>query len=163
MSAQPARRLPSAVAHLLSRLPARPGSRAFAHALNALLAAQLDSDTRQALEGRRLRLAVADAGLAFDFRWRGKAFEALAPGAAADLVIMATLHDLALLAARKEDPDTLFFGRRLVMEGDTELGLLIKNTLDALDGTPFDPARLHPARVLERLRLRLRRPGHAPS
>ena len=29
-------------------------------------------------------------------------------------------------------PDTLFFTRRLVLEGDTELGLEIKNALDAL-------------------------------
>jgi predicted lipid carrier protein YhbT len=54
------------------------------------------------------------------------------------------LYDLGRLAARKEDPDTLFFSRRLVMEGDTELGLLIKNTLDAIDGTLFD--RLRPRR-----------------
>ena len=31
-----------------------------------------------------------------------------------------------------EDADTLFFERRLVMEGDTEFGLLLKNTLDAI-------------------------------
>jgi len=35
-------------------------------------------------------------------------------------------------ALRREDPDTLFFTRRLVLEGDTALGLEIKNTLDAL-------------------------------
>jgi O2-independent ubiquinone biosynthesis accessory factor UbiT len=29
--------------------------------------------------------------------------------------------------------NTLFFSRRLVMEGDTELGLQVKNTLDAID------------------------------
>ena len=32
---------------------------------------------------------------------------------------------------RLEDPDTLFFSRRLVIEGDTELGLALKNALDA--------------------------------
>jgi predicted lipid carrier protein YhbT len=31
------------------------------------------------------------------------------------------------------DPDTLFFSRRLTIEGDTELGLLLKNRLDALE------------------------------
>jgi hypothetical protein len=35
------------------------------------------------------------------------------------------------LALRREDPDTLFFTRRLVLEGDTELGLALKNALDA--------------------------------
>jgi predicted lipid carrier protein YhbT len=36
------------------------------------------------------------------------------------------------LALRREDPDTLFFSRRLVLEGDTELGLVVKNALDAM-------------------------------
>ena len=35
---------------------------------------------------------------------------------------------LALL----DDADRLFFERALVMEGDTELGLILKNTLDAI-------------------------------
>jgi predicted lipid carrier protein YhbT len=35
--------------------------------------------------------------------------------------------------SRQEDPDTLFFQRRLTIEGDTELGLEVKNILDALD------------------------------
>jgi predicted lipid carrier protein YhbT len=55
-----------------------------------------------------------------------------------DLTIGAAAHDLLLLARREEDPDTLFFSRRLALEGDTELGLLVKNTLDALDASAFD-------------------------
>jgi O2-independent ubiquinone biosynthesis accessory factor UbiT len=37
------------------------------------------------------------------------------------------------MAARFEDPDTLFFQRRLIIEGDTELGLGTKNFLEGLD------------------------------
>ena len=36
------------------------------------------------------------------------------------------------MAAGDEDADTLFFERVLVMEGDTEYGLLPKYTLDAI-------------------------------
>jgi predicted lipid carrier protein YhbT len=50
-----------------------------------------------------------------------------------DLSITGTLHAFLLLAARREDTDTLFFQRRLRMEGDTELGLEVKNFLDGLD------------------------------
>jgi predicted lipid carrier protein YhbT len=39
----------------------------------------------------------------------------------------------ARLAARAEDPDTLFFQRRVSFEGETETGLAIKNALDALE------------------------------
>ncbi|WP_281558958.1 SCP2 sterol-binding domain-containing protein [Thalassomonas sp. RHCl1] len=41
--------------------------------------------------------------------------------------------DLLLIAGRKQDPDTLFFQRRLKIEGDTELGLELKNLIDAID------------------------------
>ncbi len=40
---------------------------------------------------------------------------------------------MVLIAARKEDPDTLFFQRRLRIEGDTELGLEVKNLMDSID------------------------------
>lgn len=49
-----------------------------------------------------------------------------------DVTIRASLRDYLALALRREDPDSLFFTRRLVIEGDTELGLEIKNALDAL-------------------------------
>jgi O2-independent ubiquinone biosynthesis accessory factor UbiT len=61
---------------------------------------------------------------------------------AADLTITATAPDFVRLARREEDPDTLFFSRRLSMQGDTELGLLVKNTLDALELPVFDLSRL---------------------
>jgi predicted lipid carrier protein YhbT len=48
------------------------------------------------------------------------------------LWIEATSTAYAALARGQEDPDRLFFDRRLVMEGDTELGLVLKNTLDAI-------------------------------
>lgn len=38
-----------------------------------------------------------------------------------------------MIAGRKEDPDTLFFQRRLSIQGDTELGLEVKNLLDNID------------------------------
>jgi predicted lipid carrier protein YhbT len=36
-----------------------------------------------------------------------------------DLAISANAQDFMLLAQRQQDPDTLFFNRRLVMEGDS--------------------------------------------
>jgi predicted lipid carrier protein YhbT len=52
-----------------------------------------------------------------------------------DVTIRASLRDYVALALRREDPDTLFFTRRLVIEGETELGLEVKNALDALGAT----------------------------
>ena len=126
------------VGKLLARLPAYPGSWLFARMLNATLAPQLAPDTRAGLAGKLLQLRVSDLGLAFDVSWQADRFAPHAAGAMPDLAVAASLHDLWLLARREEDPDSLFFRRRLVLEGDTELGLLFKNALDAFDLGSFD-------------------------
>ena len=51
----------------------------------------------------------------------------------ADLSIRAPLTGYLHLLARDRDADTLFFQRVLSMEGDTDLGLRVKNLLDGLD------------------------------
>ena len=50
---------------------------------------------------------------------------------APDVTVRASLRDYVALALRHEDPDTLFFSRRLVIEGDTALGLTVKNAIDS--------------------------------
>ncbi len=144
--------LPAALSRALGRLPAYPGSCLFAAGLNLAVAPQLPNDVRAALKGKAVRILVRDAGIRFDVGWRNGRFEALRPGAAPDLAIGASAADFMLLARRREDPDTLFFGRRLSMEGDTELGLLVKNTLDAIELPVFDPERFVPAALLARWR-----------
>ena len=140
------------LARVLGRLPVYPGSCLFAAGLNLVLAPQLPADACEALEGKLVSIRVLDAGLRFDVRWQHGRFAPQQSSATPDLVIGASAHDFLLLAQRREDPDTLFFGRRLSMEGDTELGLLLKNTLDALDLAPFDPARFLPGPLLARWR-----------
>ncbi|MRW93505.1 sterol-binding protein [Duganella sp. FT80W] len=126
-------RLPTALAALGQRLPAYPGSLLCVAALNLVLRPHLPGDVRAGLSGRHLRVRVSDAGVAFDFTWRGDGFAALRGDGTPDLEIGACARDFVALARREQDPDTLFFARRLSMEGDTELGLLVKNTLDAIE------------------------------
>ena len=145
---------PLSVAGVTSRLPAYPGSWLFARMLNATLARQLPADVQAALEARPLRLRIIHLGIAFDVAWRGKGFVALRPLAQPDLAVAASLNDLWLMARRLEDPDSLFFSRRLLLEGDTELGLIFKNCLDAFDLGAFD---------LFLQRVALFRPQSAPS
>jgi predicted lipid carrier protein YhbT len=129
-AAQP---LPALLATLGQRLPAFPGSLLCVVALNLVIKPHLPDDVRAGLAGRHLRVRVSDAGVAFDFTWRGDGFAALKRNGAPDLEIGACARDFVALAKREQDPDTLFFSRRLSMEGDTELGLLVKNTLDAME------------------------------
>jgi predicted lipid carrier protein YhbT len=148
--------LPKPLGDLLSRLPAYPGSLLFVTALNLALAKNLAPDVTQMLAGKKMRLRVTDAQLTFDFEWQGGRFTACYNKAEADLTISASAHDFLLLARRQEDPDTLFFNRRLSMEGDTELGLLVKNTIDGIELPVFNLERFKPAQVLERLKSRFK-------
>jgi predicted lipid carrier protein YhbT len=50
---------------------------------------------------------------------------------AAELELGAKLADFLALMRAETDADTLFFQRRLRIAGDTELGLIVKNWLDA--------------------------------
>jgi predicted lipid carrier protein YhbT len=122
---------PPQLASVVSRLPAAPPSLVFAAAANRLLWPALKALDWQALVGRRYAIRVNDLGLTLRFTVTPRGF---APDSGApDLTISASARDFLLLLARREDPDTLFFSRRLVSEGDTELGLIVKNLLDALD------------------------------
>jgi predicted lipid carrier protein YhbT len=117
----------------MSLLPQLPPSAALAALLNLVVARDLDRDALAALEGKVVRIVVRDAGLTVTVRCQGWRFAPAGTDAAADTTIGACAHDFALLAARREDPDTLFFARRLTMEGDTEVGLTVKNMLDGMD------------------------------
>jgi predicted lipid carrier protein YhbT len=155
--------VPPPVAAVLSRLPPYPGSLLLVTGLNLVLARQLPADVGAHLNGRRIRIQVRDAGLRFDFRWQDGQFRACAPQQSADLTLSAHAHDFLRLARRLDDPDTLFFNRRLSMEGDTELGLVVKNALDALELPVFDPAQWAPTAVFARLqRLRPFGQPHGP-
>jgi predicted lipid carrier protein YhbT len=126
-----------------------------AAALNLVLAPQIPDDVRQLLLHRKLRVHVRDAQLAFDLAWTGQRFAPAHRNAPADLTISANAHDFLRLLKRQQDPDTLFFDRRLSMEGDTELGLVVKNTLDALELPVFDLQQWAPPSVFSSLRSRV--------
>ncbi|WLS79452.1 SCP2 domain-containing protein [Erwinia pyri] len=92
------------------------------------------------LEGRWLGIEIRDLGL----RWATTVEQGklrVADHAQADVWFRGDANDLLLVAARRQDPDTLFFQRRLVIEGDTELGLEVKNLMDAIE-LEFMPAPL---------------------
>ena len=82
-------------------------------------------------------------------------FVACKAGETPDLAISATAHDFFLLGTRREDPDTLFFSRRLVVEGETELGLIAKNTLDSVELPKLSLSSCAPEKVLEKVAARL--------
>lgn len=99
---------------------------------NHLLRDQPRTERLQELHGKRVCLRVTDLGLDLHLkvdqgvlRWdESRTWQVRIGG---------SLADFWALATRKEDPDTLFFHRRLKLEGDVDTGLLIKNSLDSLE------------------------------
>lgn len=150
-SALPRNSIPEPLRRLLVRLPQWPHSAALATALNLGLARHLNRESLACLRGKTIRLVVHDAGLSVGLRWDGTIFQPYSVADAADVTITATAGDFLRLAARKEDPDTLFFARRLTMDGDTGTGLVVKNMLDALDIAPVIARLEGPANALRRI------------
>ena len=82
------------------------------------------------LQGRVLRLEIRELGTGPQVTLLGPLL--LPAFGTPDATVRASLADYLALALRREDPDTLFFTRRMVIEGDTALGLSVKNALDSL-------------------------------
>jgi predicted lipid carrier protein YhbT len=127
--------LPAIVARIGARLPQWPHAAVLSLALNAALRVRLLPGERLAqLEGRTFLIVVSDTGCRAAFTFVNGRFRPLFNFRdTADISFTATLSVFMRLLARTEDPDTLFFNRELSVEGDTELGLIIKNMLDAVD------------------------------
>ena len=85
------------------------------------------------LEGASVRIKVTDLCIDWLIRVGSDGFEPLERELKEDVCISGEAPDFILLATRKADPDTLFFHRRIRIEGDTELGLGVKNTMDSMD------------------------------
>lgn len=151
---QPAFAFPKPLSLMVARLPALPPSLAFTAVLNLALGRIIRQEALQPLHGKRIAIRVLDVGLRLYFTVSDKGFAPSRTGAEPDLAISATARDFYLLAKRKEDPDTLFFSRRLIIEGDTELGLVAKNTLDSIELPSLTAAMLAPSTVLAQIKAR---------
>ncbi len=137
---------------VISRLPKRPGSVLVAAGINVAIA-RGEAPELEALAGKVVAIRVTDAQVRFQFSVTPDGFAACSASRRPDVVISASAADFVRLALRRVDADTLFFSRRLTLEGDTELGLLLKNRLDALDlswSVGSLPRPLEVARALHR-------------
>ncbi|MEJ2384244.1 MAG: SCP2 sterol-binding domain-containing protein [Xanthomonadales bacterium] len=108
-------------------------------ALNRAFRIPLENGELDFLAGRRIRVRVTDARLNWLLEAAADGFTAVDPALPEDVSISGELPDFALLATRRADHDTLFFQRRIRIEGDTELGLGLKNTIDSMDWDDLPP------------------------
>lgn len=120
-----------------SKLPASIQELFVEQIINAIFRQSIEDEELHFLENKWLAINITDA----EYR----CFISLTINESAKLVakksitnepsveFSATTEALALLMNKQEDPDTLFFKRALMVTGDTELGLEIKNFLDDLE------------------------------
>ena len=85
------------------------------------------------LNSKWLKVAIKDLDLSWYISYQDEKLVVAEKPVQEDVSFSGNLNDLVLIAGRKEDPDTLFFQRRLSIEGDTELGLEVKNLMDSVD------------------------------
>ncbi|WP_207802686.1 ubiquinone anaerobic biosynthesis accessory factor UbiT [Motiliproteus coralliicola] len=91
------------------------------------------------LEGKWLKVEISDLQLRWFFSYSEEDGLIASPDEIEDAGIRGNLKEFVLLATRSEDPDSLFFQRRLMIEGDTEVGLEVKNLMDSVDQDSLPP------------------------
>jgi predicted lipid carrier protein YhbT len=126
---------------MMSLLPPRPPFLAdldplgelFVRLFNHFARGQNIGAALEPLDGKRVCIQLSDAPVRLHLRVAGGALAVAPADAEPHVTLRGRLADFRRLATRAEDPDTLFFQRRLSLEGETETGLAIKNALDALE------------------------------
>ncbi|QLG89344.1 SCP2 sterol-binding domain-containing protein [Chitinibacter bivalviorum] len=124
-------KIPKPIVRILQILPEAPPAFAVVTALNLVRGQLWPEEDFAWLEGKTVRLEAVDIGCGLSYTFTAGKF--MASQKAPDVTFRACLADYWVIARRQEDPDTLFFQRRLTIEGDTELGLTLKNLMDATD------------------------------
>ena len=126
-------KFPRLLALPLGLIPHQVHSTVLATMLSRILVQSLREGELDFMRRRVLLIRVTDVQLDFCLTLIGERLVARQQCDVHDLAIEGTLYDFLLLATRREDPDTLFFNRRLRLSGNTELGLYLKNFLDSFN------------------------------
>ncbi|WP_428243336.1 ubiquinone anaerobic biosynthesis accessory factor UbiT [Gynuella sp.] len=95
---------------------------------------QLAEDEFDFLQGRWVTIELTDAAMCWSFTVDEHQHFLMRPGQTqSESRIKGPIRAFLKLMSRTVDPDTLFFQRELVISGDTELGLAVKNLFDSIE------------------------------
>ncbi|HIJ23224.1 MAG TPA: hypothetical protein HPP65_13150 [Gammaproteobacteria bacterium] len=125
--------LPSLLAAPFKLVPDLVHTRLLVALLNHLFQQQLQEGELDFLESKTAVIHLLDAGVQFRFTKGREQLVAHSGDGPIDLIISGNLYDFIQLSVGEEDPDTLFFQRRIHLEGNVELGLETKNLIYGLD------------------------------
>lgn len=133
--------IPDSIRPIAKRLIGIPGRVIPYSAQKQVLSVVLNQAFREPLQhgeldflaGAKVRIKVTDMKVDWLISVGSDQFTPIDRKLDDDVCISGESSDFILLATRQADPDTLFFQRRIRIEGDTELGLGVKNTMDSMD------------------------------
>ena len=148
---------PALLAIPIASIPEKYSAKVIVKSLNIMLAEAIEEGDLDFLIDNNVSVEIIDLKLKFALSLKDEKITASFWQAKDDLNLSGNLYDFMLLASRKEDSDTLFFHRRLKMEGSTDLGLEVKNLLDGMEmdtvrfHKPLDFALQHGINIFEKL------------
>lgn len=143
-------RLPPLATRVLTVVPPSIEQPVIERALNRALGTSLEAGEFDFLKGRTVAIQIDDTDWSITLCGGKDGRLRVLDAPDAETRIRTTAMDFLGLAAGHVDPDTLFFQRRLRIEGNVALGLEVKNTLDSVDRAGLPPelrAALHLART----------------
>ncbi len=134
----------------LSYLPSAIQATSLEFLLNHALAVLVTNGEFDFLQNRYCLIEVRDRNLRWFIGFDGVKLR-VSREQSADVTISAEVLTFLDLISQRVDPDTLFFQRKLSIEGHVEMGLQIKNMLDALDEDDLPAGWRHGLIGLKRL------------
>lgn len=120
---------------ILRNTPFKPQKFIFEQLLKILFKEPIAEGELEFLTDKTVQISITGLGIDWQLSFIDDQITVLSPTnhRPADATISGTVNAFVLLASRQEDPDTLFFQRKLSIEGNTELGLEVKNLLDSVE------------------------------
>ncbi|MBP7547200.1 MAG: SCP2 sterol-binding domain-containing protein [Corallincola sp.] len=125
--------LPALFARPFKRLPASIRHQPLAHLLQWALARPLADGDFDFLEGEQLALEISDLQITLGLGLANGKLVVSDDDGSAVTRLKGRSSALLRLVTRVDDADTLFFQRELLLSGNTEIGLALKNALDGLE------------------------------
>ncbi len=111
--------------------------------LNLLFSSHRQRGDLDFMEGHHVAIEMEDLNWRWPISIHNRSIQVLRKASPAETVIRSRFPDLLALIFHETDPDTLFFQRHLVIEGEIEMGLGLKNFMEGLSASQWPaPFRL---------------------
>lgn len=143
------RRIEKSLVTFLRITPATPQRVFIEYLLGMFLSTSIADGDLEFLRNKVVKISLLDSGASWSIIYFNRKLSVLSVAtnetteSDEDIIISGTLRSFFLLLTRQEDPDTLFFHRKLSIEGDTELGIGVKNLLDSIEMGPVPTSFQH--------------------